>query len=113
MPTKKEPDKPKYTLSIKGLALARALQGNIWVEFVRFEKIDGKLVAIAKAIDKKRNLIHYGYCEKYNNPDYKITQLASKAQRNAIKALILPHIEQKVIEQALTAKSVIIVPPRY
>jgi hypothetical protein len=111
MPTKREPNKPRYRLSIRGMALAKAIQGNLIIDSVRFEKIDGKLIAIARGIDKKRNIVCYGYCERYNNPEYKITQLSAKAQRNAIRHLLLPHIEQKVIEHALSAKSVIFVPP--
>ncbi|MEM2990960.1 MAG: hypothetical protein QXQ02_07240 [Halobacteria archaeon] len=106
---KRDPNKPpNYKLTVRGVTLAAALQGNIWIDYVKFEKVDGKIIAVARATDKKRNIVRFGYCENYNNPEFKITQLASKAQRNAIKALLLPHIEQRVIEQALTAKSVLI-----
>jgi hypothetical protein len=101
----------RYILSIKGVTLAAAIQGNIHVDLVKVETIPWlgeRPIGIARALDLKRNIARFGYAERFNNRDFMITTLTSKAQRNAVRAVLLPHIEQKVIEQALTAKSVLI-----
>jgi hypothetical protein len=101
----------RYILSIKGVTLAAAIQGNIRVDWVKVETIPWlgeRPIGIARALDLKRNIARFGYAERFHNRDFMITTLTSKAQRNAVRAVLLPHIEQKVIEQALTAKSVLI-----
>ncbi len=97
----------KHVLSIRGWIQAMMIQGNIKVD-VEFEEVGGKIIAKATGVDTKHNVSISAIAERYTRDEFKFTTLASKAVRNALKKLVLPAIEQKVIEEALTAKRVII-----
>jgi len=97
----------KLTLSIRGWAQAMLYQGNIEIVDVKFEEVGGKSIAKAIVRDTRRNIQQIGIAERYTREEFKWTTLASKAIRNALKKIISPTIEQRVIREALEAKQVI------
>jgi len=97
----------KLVLSIRGWTQAMLYQGNIEIVDVKFEEVNGKSIAKAIVRDTRRNIQQIGIAERYTREEFKWTTLASKAIRNALKKIISPTIEQRVIIEALEAKQVI------
>ena len=94
-----------------GYTKAARLQGNIEVQFLRFEKTpDGRHMAVAIARDLKANVTEMGTASRLSksrtSEDYKWEILSSKACRNALKKIIDPDILAKVIEHAKRVGSV-------
>jgi len=87
-------------LSVKGYVQAALMQGHIEVISIDFEMVRDRLIAIAKVRDIKHNLTMTGIAERYFNEEYKYTILARKAVRNALKNIIKPEIEQRIIAEA-------------
>jgi len=94
----------KLVLSIRGWTQAMLYQGNIEIVDVKFEEVSGKSIAKAIVRDTRRNIQQIGIAERYTREEFKWTTLASKAIRNALKKIISPTIEQRVIREALEAK---------
>ncbi|MEM2191268.1 MAG: hypothetical protein QW540_07565, partial [Archaeoglobaceae archaeon] len=59
------------------------------------------------AKDTVRNVRAFGIAERAPEGEFKLTILASKAMRNALKNVIAPEYERKVIEMAQEAKAVL------
>jgi len=97
----------KLVLSIRGWTQAMLYQGNIEIVDVKFDEVSGKSIAKAIVRDTRRNIQQIGIAERYTREEFKWTTLASKAIRNALKKIISPTIEQRVIKEALEAKQVI------
>ena len=101
----------KFELSIRGWVQAMLYQGNIEIEDVKFEEIGGKVVAKAFVVDKAHNVKVVGIAERASNQDFFYTTLASKAIRNALKKIISPAFEQRVIKEAMDSKLVLTLKP--
>ena len=101
----------KFELSIRGWVQAMLYQGNIEIEDVKFEEVGGKIVAKAFVIDKAHNIKVVGIAERASNQDFFYTTLASKAIRNALKKIISPAFEQRVIKEAIESKLVLTLKP--
>lgn len=97
----------KLVLSIRGWTQAMLYQGNIEIVDVRFDEVGGKSIAKAIVRDTQRNITQIGIAERFTNTEFKWTTLASKAIRNALKKIISPAVEQRVIKEALEANQVI------
>jgi len=97
----------KFELSIRGWVQAMLYQGNVEIEDVKFEEIGGKVVAKAFVVDKAHNVKVVGIAERVSNQDFFYTTLASKAIRNALKKIISPAFEQRVIKEAIESKLVL------
>jgi len=104
---KKGEKRERLVLSIRGWTQAMLYQGNIEIADVRFEEVGGKSIAKAIVRDTARNVTQIGIAERYTNDEFKWTTLASKAIRNALKKVISPAFEQRVIQEALEANLVI------
>ena len=104
---KKGEKRERLVLSIRGWTQAMLYQGNIEIVDVRFEEVGGKSSAKAIVRDTARNVTQIGIAERYTNEEFKWTTLASKAIRNALKKVISPVFEQRVIQEALEANLVI------
>lgn len=104
---KKEGGQINYILSIRGWIEAALLHKNIVIENVEFLKVENKLIAIAWVRDVARNVRTFGVAERATNEEFKLTMLASKAMRNALKAIVAPEYEKRVIEMAQNAKAII------
>ena len=102
----------KYELSIRGWIQAMLYQGNIEIVDVKFEQIGDKTVAKAIVRDTARNIQTIGIAERVSNKEYFYTTLASKAIRNALKKIISPAFEQRVIKEAQEAKLVLTLTPQ-
>ncbi len=100
-------DQPRFQLSIRGWIEAALLQRNIVVESIEFFSVKDKLVAIAWAKDVARNIRVFGIAERAQEGEFKLTILAHKALRNALKNLVAPEFERRVIEMAQEAKAVL------
>ena len=96
-----------YTLSVEGLNEAALRQGNIEVLGVEYKEVAGRLIAEARVKDLKRNVIQIGVAEAYQSDKFKFTTLGSKAVRNALRKVVSQVIQQKVIKEAIEAKSYI------
>ncbi len=101
----------RFELSIRGWVQAMLYQGNIEIEDVKFEEIGGKVVAKAFVVDKAHNVKVVGIAERASNQDFFYTTLASKAIRNALKKVISPAFEQRVIKEAIESKLVLTLKP--
>jgi len=97
----------RYELSIRGWIQAMLYQGNIEIVDVKFEQVGDKTVAKAIVRDTARNIQTMGFAERVSNKEFFFTTLASKAIRNALKKIISPSFEQKVIKEAIEAKLVL------
>lgn len=97
---------PRFQLSIRGWIEAALLQRNIVVESIEFFTVRDKLVAIAWAKDVLRNIRVFGIAERAQEGEFKLTILAHKALRNALKNLVSPEFERRVIEMAQEAKAI-------
>ncbi|ADB58563.1 hypothetical protein [Archaeoglobus profundus] len=97
----------RYELSIRGWIQAMLYQGNIEIVDVKFEQTGDKTVAKAIVRDTARNIQTMGFAERVSNKEFFFTTLASKAIRNALKKVISPAFEQKVIKEAIEAKLVL------
>ena len=102
----------RYELSIRGWIQAMLYQGNIEIIDVKFEQIGDKTVAKAIVRDTVRNIQTMGFAERVSNKEYFYTTLASKAIRNALKKIISPSYEQKVIKEAMDARLVLTITPK-
>ena len=102
----------RYELSIRGWVQAMLYQGNIEIVDVKFEEVGGKVIAKAIVRDTARNIQTMGFAERASNKDYFYTTLASKAIRNALKKIISPSFEQKVIKEAMDAQLVLTLTPK-
>ncbi len=102
----------KYELSIRGWTQAMLYQGNIEIVDIKFEQIGDKTVAKAIVRDTARNIQTIGIAERVSNKEYFYTTLASKAIRNALKKIISPAFEQRVIKEAQEAKLVLTLTPQ-
>jgi len=96
----------KFELSIRGWVQAMLYQGNFEIEGVKFEEVGGKIVAKAFVVDKVHNVKVVGIAERASNQDFFYTTLASKAIRNALKKIISPAFEQRVIKETMDSKLV-------
>jgi len=92
---------------MRGWTQAMLYQGNIEIVDVRFEEVGGKPVAKAVVRDLARNITQIGIAERYTNKQFMWTTLASKAIRNALKKVISPAYEQRVIKEAKEANLVL------
>lgn len=99
-------DQPRFLLSVRGWVQAALLQKNVVVETIEFFTVKDKLVAIAWAKDVARNVRSFGIAERAPEGEFKLTILASKAMRNALKNVIAPEYERKVIEMAQEMKAI-------
>ena len=81
--------------------------GNIEVLGVEYKEVAGRLIAEARVKDLKRNVIQIGVAEAYQSDKFKFTTLGSKAVRNALRKVVSQVIQQKVIKEAIEAKSYI------
>jgi len=97
----------KFELSIRGWVQAMLYQGNIEIEDVKFEEVGGKIVAKTFVVDKAHNVKVVGIAERASNQDFFYTTLASKAIRNALKKVISPAFEQRVIKEAIESQLVL------
>lgn len=101
----------QYVLSWEGLTEAMLRQGNIKVIDVEFEEVAGKLIAKARVVDLKRNVEMLGVAEAYSNEKFKLTTLASKAIRNALRKVVSNVYQQQIIKEAKSVKSIIALTP--
>jgi hypothetical protein len=101
----------RYELSIRGWIQAMLYQGNIEIVDVKFEQIGDKTVAKAIVRDTARNIQTMGFAERVSNKEFFFTTLASKAIRNALKKIISPSYEQRVIKEAIDARLVLTLSP--
>lgn len=99
-------DKPRFMLSVRGWVQASLLQKNVMIENIEFFTVQNRLVAIAWAKDTARNVRSFGIAERAPEGEFKLTILANKAMRNALKAVIAPEYERKVIEMAQEMKAI-------
>ena len=102
----------RYELSIRGWVQAMLYQGNIEIVDVKFEEVGGKVIAKAIVRDTARNIQTMGFAERASNKEFFYTTLASKAIRNALKKIISPSFEQKVIKEAMDAQLVLTLTPK-
>lgn len=98
----------KYTLSIRGWIEAARRQGNIKVIEADVREVDKKKVGWCRIRDEKANVEQIGVAERFMNEDFRITTLVSKAIRNALAKVVSPIIEQEVVKEAQTAKSIFV-----
>ena len=100
-------DRYNIVLSIRGWTEAALLQKNIIVESVEYYTVKDKIIAIAWAKDVVRNFRTAGIAERTTSKEFELTTLGHKAIRNALKNLVSPEYEKKVIDMALSASAVI------
>ncbi len=99
----------KYTLSWAGMAEAMRRYGNLHVIEWGIQVLpSGKEMGYAKVRDVSRNIEMVGTAVRYTNIEHKENTLISKAVRNALRRLIPKSIQDTVVEEALKAKSVIV-----
>jgi len=105
--------KEKMILSWAGIVKAMRLQGNIEVEPPEFKEVSGKIIAVCRVRDLKRNITMIGTAERISpgkmGEEFKYTVLASKAIRNALKHIIEPIYLHKVLAEAKKRRSYVII----
>jgi hypothetical protein len=94
--------KTQYILSWYGYTKAMLKQGNIKAEFLGFEKVEGRYIAKARAVDLKNNVEVTAIASRIPSfqTEFLFEILAAKSIRNALKRIIDPDVQAWVIRYA-------------
>jgi hypothetical protein len=98
--------KTHYILSWYGYTKAMLKQGNIKAEFLGFEKVEGRYIAKARAVDQKNNVEVTAIASRIPSfhTEFLFEILAAKSIRNALKRIIDPDVQAWVIRYAKERK---------